>query len=361
MVGTTVRAALLREVGRPLEVVEAQLAPPGTGEVRVRLAASGVCHSDLSVVDGTLPLGVPIVPGHEGSGVVAEVGPGVGGVEVGDHVVLSWVAQCGACWFCAHGQPHLCRSSAGAPTHLTVDGEPVLQMTGLGTFATETVVPATAVVRIPRDVPLVPAALVGCAVLTGVGAAANTARIGPGDSVAVVGCGGVGLNVVQGARLRGAGTVIAVDRLPAKLELARTFGATHVVDAGATDAVAAVRELTGGRGADVAFEVIGRQETVDQVVAMTRDGGEAVFVGMGGLDVSFGVPVLAFIASGKTLRGCYYGSADVRSDVPRLLEGYRRGDLLLDELISRRIGLDAVGAALDLLATGAVTRSVVEY
>ena len=180
--------------------------------MRVALAASGVCHSDLSVANGTLPLGAPIVLGHEGAGVIAEIGPEVDGLAVGDHVVLSWVPQCGTCWSCRNGDPHLCTSSAGAGRHLSVDGEPVQQMMGLGTFATETTVPVSAVVRIPSDVPLAQAALVGCAVLTGAGAAMNTAHLEPGGSVAVIGCGGVGLNAVQGARLAGATTIIAIDR-----------------------------------------------------------------------------------------------------------------------------------------------------
>lgn len=356
-----VSVALLSKVGTPLEIVDAVLTPPGPGEVRVRMAASGVCHSDLSVRNGNLPLGVPIVPGHEGSGVVAEIGPDVTAVAVGDHVVLSWVPQCGVCWFCTRGQPQHCTSSSGAPIHLSVDDRSVRPMLGLGTFATETVVPVTAVVRIPAEIPLTLAALIGCGVLTGVGAATNTADIRPGDTVAVVGCGGVGLNVIQGARLAGATTVIAVDLVPAKLELARTFGATHVVDATEVEPVGAVRALTEGRGADVAFEVIGAQATVDQVVSMTRDGGEAVFIGMGGLGVTFSVPVLGFVASGKTFRGCLYGSADVHADVPRLLDHYGRGELLLDELVSQRIGLADVNDALDLIAEGAVTRSVIEY
>ncbi len=357
-----VRVALLREVGGPLEIVDAELAPPGAGEVRVRMAASGVCHSDLSVRDGSLPLGTPIVPGHEGSGVVAEVGPDVTRVVVGDHVVLSWVPQCGVCWFCRRGQPQHCTSSSSsrAATPLRVDDQPVASMLGLGTFATETVVPVTAVVPIPRDVPLSLAALIGCAVLTGVGAATRTAAIRSGDTVAVVGCGGVGLNVIQGARLAGAGEVIAVD-LPGKLARARSFGASHVVDASLDDPVGRVRALTDGRGADVAFEVHGSQATVDQVVSMTRPGGEAVFIGMGGREVTFGRSVMGFVASGRTFKGCLYGSAHVHDDVPRLLEHHARGELLLDELISARICLDEVNDALDLLARGGAIRSVIEY
>jgi alcohol dehydrogenase/S-(hydroxymethyl)glutathione dehydrogenase/alcohol dehydrogenase len=356
-----VRAALLRSVGAPLEIVDAELAPPGPGHVRVALAASGVCHSDLSVANGTLPLGAPIVLGHEGAGVIAEIGPEVDGLAVGEHVVLSWVPQCGTCWSCRNGAPHLCTSSAGAGRHLSVDGEPVQQMMGLGTFATETTVPVSAVVRIPSDVPLAQAALVGCAVLTGAGAAMNTAHLEPGGSVAVIGCGGVGLNAVQGARLAGAKTIIAIDVQPEKLLLATRFGATHTIDATQVDPVARVRELTPGRGVDVAIEAIGVQATVDQAVQLARPGGQAVFVGIGGLAVNVSVPALQLIREGKSLTGCYYGSADVRRDVPRLLGHYADGDLLLDELITRRITLDEVNEAMELLQQGVVTRSVIEF
>jgi Zn-dependent alcohol dehydrogenase len=355
------QVALLREVGKPLEIVEATLAPPGPGEVRVRMAASGVCHSDFSAAMGIIGGLAPMVLGHEGAGVVEELGPDVTSLAVGDHVVLSWVAQCGTCYFCTHGDAHLCASGSGAAPRITVDGEPVAQMTGLGTFAAETVIPATAAVKIPKDVPLAQAALIGCGVLTGAGAAMNTASFSPGETVAVVGCGGVGLNAIQGARLAGAGQVIAIDLLPAKLELARQFGATDLVNAGEVDAVRAVRELTEGRGADVAIEVIGGQATVDQAVQMTRSGGQTVFVGIGGMDVQLSMPVLMLLGAGKSLTGCIYGSSDVQRDVPRLIEQYQAGDLLLDELISRRIALDEVNDALQLLEKGEVTRSVIEF
>jgi Zn-dependent alcohol dehydrogenase len=233
-------------------------------------------------------------------------------------------------------------------------------MLGLGTFATELVVPATAAVVIPKHVPLAQAALVGCGVLTGVGAARNTAEIGSDDVVAVIGCGGVGLNVVQGARLAGAGEIIALDVVPAKLELATRLGATATVDASALDPVARVHELTDGRGADVTFEVTGRPDSVRQAVDMTRPGGQTVFVGIAGFDVRLSLPVQLLIGASRTLKGCLYGSSNVQRDVPDLLGHYAAGDLHLDELISRRIPLDAVNDALRLLESGEVTRSVVE-
>jgi Zn-dependent alcohol dehydrogenase len=365
MLRTMARAAVLREIGQPLEVVEVEVGDPGEGQIRVAMAASGVCHSDLSAMTGVLYSPVPSILGHEGSGVVADVGPGVVGIAVGDHVVLSWVAQCGTCWYCRRGESHLCQSastaSASRAPAMTLNGRPLAQMMGIGTFASETVIPATAAVVIPAHVPLAQAALVGCGVLTGVGAARKTARIRPGDTVAVVGCGGVGLNVVQGARLAGAGEIIAIDVMAAKLDLATRFGATATIDASEADAVTAVQALTEGRGADVAFEVIGGAATVRQAIDMTRPGGQTVFVGIGGLDVRLGVPVQLLVGMSKTLTGCLYGSSNVQVDVPDLLGHYAAGDLHLDELISRRIDLDGVNDALRLLELGEVTRSVIEF
>jgi Zn-dependent alcohol dehydrogenase len=363
MLRAMARAAVMREIGRTLEIVDVEVRPPGVGEIRVAMVASGVCHSDLSATTGVLYTPVPVILGHEGSGVVAEVGPGVGGIVVGDHVVLSWVPQCGTCWHCLRGERHLCQSGALALDRApgaTMDGHPLAQMLGLGTFATEIVVPASAAVTIPKDVPLAQAALVGCGVLTGVGAARNTARILPGDTVAVVGCGGVGLNVIQGARLAGAVEIIAIDVLTSKLDLAMTFGATAVIDARDGDAVTRVHALTGGRGADVAFEVVGGSETVRQAIDMTRAGGETVFVGIGPFDVRLGLPVQLLIGASRTLTGCLYGSSDVHRDVPDLLDLYTAGAIHLDELISRRISLDEVNEALQQLERGEVTRSVIE-
>src|SRR4051794_9034755 len=285
-----VRAAVLTGLDQPLVVREGiEVGAPGSGEVRIRVAACGVCRSDLSMQDGTLPVPMPAVLGHEASAVVEEVGEGVVNVEPGDHVVVSWIPQCGSCFFCLRGQPQLCQSADvvlmagglldGTP-RLRLDGAPLFQMCGTGTFSEVTVVPATSVVPIPADVPLDVAALLGCAVLTGVGAALNAATIRPGDAVAVVGCGGVGLNIIQGARIAGAEVIVAVDVHPAKLAVAEAFGATHTVDAGSKDPANAVRDLTGQRGADVAFEALGQGATIAQAIEMTRRGGQAVLVGI---------------------------------------------------------------------------------
>jgi NDMA-dependent alcohol dehydrogenase len=365
------KAAVCTGLNQPLEVKELDLEAPHAGEIRVKMGASGVCHSDLSVQNGTLMGSYPIVLGHEGAGVVQEIGEGVEGIEVGDHVVVSWVPQCGHCFYCERDQGYLCETGAiamatgglldGTP-RFSLDGQPIAQMASSGTFSEEAVIPAIGAVKIPKDVPLAVAALIGCGVLTGVGAALNTADIHEGDAVAVVGCGGVGLNVIQGAKIAGAGEIIAVDMLPNKLELARQFGATQLVNAGESDAVSKVMELTGGRGADVAFEVIGLKQTIDQTISMTRRGGEAVLVGVPRMDVMLEVPAFfGVVLMAKTVKGCWYGSSNVQREVPRLLEYYKNGQLKLDELISRRISVEDVNEAFAAMEAGEVARSVIEY
>ena len=365
------RAAVCTAVGEPMEIVDVDLVPPQRGEVRVRLAASGVCHSDLSVQNGTIMMPVPAVLGHEGAGIVEQVGEGVETLQPGDHVVISWVPQCGRCYFCTRGQGELCETGAVAMAGGSMldgtfrfrrEGKELAQMSAAGTFAEETVVPEIGAIKIDPAMPLEQAALIGCGVLTGFGAAVNTAAIREGDTVAVVGCGGVGLNVVQGARHAGAERVVAVDMVPSKLELARQFGATDVVHAGEADAVAQVMELTGQRGADVAFEVIGLPATIEQTVNMTRRGGQAVLVGVPKMDVMLNLPAfLGVVLMEKTIKGCWYGSSNVHTDVPRLTRLYLDGKLKLDELISREIKLDDVNDAFRALEAGEVARSVIVY
>lgn len=365
------RAAVCRGLNQPLEVLSLDLAAPKAGEIEVRMAASGVCHSDLSVQNGTLFGAYPLVLGHEGAGIVESVGDGVTDFEVGDHVVLSWVPQCGECFFCRKGQGYLCElgmigmATGGlldGTSRFTLDGQPVMQMACTGTFAERVVVPTIGAVKIDRDVPLEVAALIGCGVLTGAGAALNTADIAEGDAVAVVGCGGVGLNTIQGAAIAGATTIIAVDMFPAKLDLARDLGATHVVNAADGDPVAAVLELTEGRGVDVAFEVIGLKATIDQTIAMTRRGGEAVLVGVPRMEVMLETPAFFnVVLAAKTIKGCWYGSSNVHAEVPRLLGYYKEGRLKLDELITRRISLDEVNDAFRALEAGEVARTVINY
>lgn len=366
------RAAVLSAVGQPLEVRDdVEVEAPHAGEVRVRMVAAGVCHSDLSMSDGTLMAPMPIVLGHEGAGVVEAVGEGVSRVKLGDRVVISWVPQCGDCFFCLRGQGHLCEKANAAiasgglldgTTRLRSRGAPLHQMSAAGTFADLAVVPECGVVKIDEDLDLGLASLLGCGVLTGVGAATRTADISPGDTVAVLGCGGVGLNVVQGARIAGADRIIAVDTNPAKLELAERFGATAVVDASAGDPTSAVMHLTGQRGADVVFEVIGLPRTIDQAVTMTRRGGQTVLVGIPRMDTMLSLPAfLSVVLAAKTITGCWYGSSNVLADVPALVELYRNGQLELDGLVSRSVGLEDVNAAIDALRAGEVTRTLIRF
>ncbi|MDQ1414837.1 MAG: S-(hydroxymethyl)glutathione dehydrogenase / alcohol dehydrogenase, partial [Acidimicrobiaceae bacterium] len=274
-------------------------------------------------------------------------------------------------YYCERGQPEICESTSlsvalgyllDGTTRLRSGGTALHQMAAAGTFSELSVVPAVSAIKIPDDIDLSVAALIGCSVLTGVGAALNTADIAAGDTVAVVGCGGVGLNVIQGAAIAGAGQIIAVDVHQSKLELARTFGATAVVDASGCDAVSAVMELTGQRGADVAFEVIGLQQTIDQTITMTRRGGQAILVGVARMDAVVNVPAFfGVVLAEKTIRGCWYGGAHVRRDVARIIGYYRDGRLKLEELISQRIALEQVNEAFEALKVGEVARSVITY
>jgi S-(hydroxymethyl)glutathione dehydrogenase/alcohol dehydrogenase len=349
------RAAVLRAFDAPLSIEEITLDDPGPGEVVVRLAATGVCHSDQHMLGGAFKTPLPAVLGHEGAGVVEIVGQGVRGVGPGDHVVLAWIPSCGRCRYCASGRPALCADRQGVerpggPTRLRgADGVGIHQFLDTSAFAERVLVREEGVIPIPDDIPLEIAALVGCAVLTGVGAATRTARVEPGSVVAVFGAGGVGLNVIQGAALAGAARIIAVDRRPAALELARRFGATDTLDASAPetdDPARAVRKLTGG-GVDYAFEVIGLPETIAQAWESLAPGGRAVVVGLTPPRTS--VTLRADFLSEKALLGCILGSSVPRVDVPRVLDLYRRGRLKLDELATRRYPLAQVNEALAAL------------
>jgi S-(hydroxymethyl)glutathione dehydrogenase/alcohol dehydrogenase len=359
------RGAVLAEVGKPLEIRDdLELAEPGPGEVLVALRASGVCHSDLSLQNGTLTAAaLPVVLGHEGAGEIVATGPGVTDVAAGDHVILSWIPPCGTCALCLGGQPQLCtavrQSRADLPSPLRGPDGPVALGLGIGTFADQTVVPRQAVVPIDPGVPFDVAALVGCGVMTGVGAAINTARVTPGAAVAVIGCGGVGINVIQGARLAGAALIVAVDRMDGKLEMARQFGATHAVRDDAL--AAAVADLTGGAGFDYVFEVVGRSATIRAAWDATRRGGSTVVVGAGSRTdmVSFSAGEL--FSTERRLLGCLYGSADVRTDFARLLRLWQAGQLDLTGLVSRRIDLAEVNDAFGAMEAGEVVRSVIEF
>jgi S-(hydroxymethyl)glutathione dehydrogenase/alcohol dehydrogenase len=360
-----VRAAVLYEFDAPLVVEELELDPPKAGEVLVRMAASGVCHSDLHVVQGIHPTALPAVLGHEGAGVVEEVGSGVSNVEPGDHVMLSWLPYCGRCRQCARGTPNRCENVAWYDSTMEdgtcrfhLDGRPIHHY-NTSSFAERSVVPAQTAIPVDAALPLAELALMGCAVMTGVGAVLHTARVRPGDSVAVVGCGGGGLNVVQGARIAGAGTIVAVDVVPEKLELARELGATHAVDASSADPVEAVRDLTGG-GADHAFEALGRPQTIETTLQLTGRGGQAVLIGMAPPDARIPFDALTATLEERSVRGSWYGSCVPLRDFPLLVDLYRDGRLRLDALISR-ISLDGVNDAFARMAAGEGARSVIVY
>jgi S-(hydroxymethyl)glutathione dehydrogenase/alcohol dehydrogenase len=364
MSGIPVRAAVLRELGGALSVEEIRLPEPGPGQVRVRLAAVGVCHSDLSLSDGTLrPPKLPVVLGHEGAGIVAALGDDVTDLAVGDHVVLNWAPPCRTCWHCRRGEPYLCEHAmdgAARPYGRLADGAAVYPGLGTAAFATETVVSRAGCIPIPADVPLEHAALLGCAVLTGVGAALHAAAVQPGESVLVIGLGGVGLSAVQGARLAGAGTIIAVDPAPAKLELARRLGATDILEP-SPDLPKRVRALADGRGVDHAIECVGRAATIRAAWSATRRGGRTTIVGLGPATdtVTFNALEIAHFA--RTLAGCMYGNTDPETDLPLLLDHYRAGRLDLATLVTNKIPLDDVGSAFDHLRTGHGARTLILF
>ncbi len=365
------KAAIATAVGSPLEIVEIDVADPKAGEIRIQMGASGVCHSDLSVVRGVLPIALPAVLGHEGAGTITQLGEGVDHLSIGDHVVVSWVPQCGVCYFCEHDQGELCETGSMASmsgglldmtSRVSRDGTPISVMAASGTFAEEAIIPAIGAVKIDPSIPLTAGALIGCGVLTGFGAAVNTASIRKGDSVVVIGCGGVGLNVIQGAKHAGAERIIAVDMVDGKLQTATKFGATHTVNPSAGDALGQVMELTGGRGADVAFEVIGLGATIEQALQMTRRGGQAVIVGVPSFDTTLTInPAMDLLVQEKQIRGCWYGSSNVHRDVPKLAGLYQSGELMLDELMSAQITLDQVNEAMDNMGSGEIARSVIVY
>src|SRR6184192_3533083 len=360
----TVRAAVVNAVREPIRVELLTLRAPRADEVLVRLGASGVCHSDLHVINGDLPMPLPTVLGHEGPGVVEAVGAGVRRVKDGDHVVLSWVPYCGSCWYCESGRTHLCEMGyvkALAAEVFSRDGSAVGQLAGVGSMAEWTVVPESGCIPIDADVPLDRACLIGCGVMTGVGAVINTARVQPGQSVAVFGAGGVGLNVIQGAVLAGANPIIAIDLNERKLGFAKQFGATHTVNAGSTDPVTAVLDLTGMRGADYAFEVIGRPEVVTQAFMAIRRGGKAVVIGVPPATDMVSVPGVLLPLAEKSLVGSLYGSANMARDVPRLIDLYRAGKLKLDELITRRYQIAQVSEAFTAMEKGEVARGVITF
>jgi S-(hydroxymethyl)glutathione dehydrogenase/alcohol dehydrogenase len=356
------KAALLTELNKDLEVRDdVEVYGLGPKDVRVQVKSSGVCHSDVSVQNGTIPMALPVVLGHEGAGVVQEVGEAVTSVVPGDHVILTFVPACCVCTPCLRGQSYLCNASneAAAATHFMVDGTPTVAMTGLGTFAEETIVGDSAVVKIGQDVPLDVAALVGCGVTTGVGASINAAGVTPGSSVVVFGCGGVGISAIQGARIAGASSILAVDTVESKLEQAKHFGATDVAT---PDGLADARQrITGGEGFDFALECIGSSKTIRATYDAIRRGGVAVVVGVGRIEDMVQFSAFELFYSSKTLRSSVYGDAQVRTFMPELLSLWKAGKLDLESMISRRIQLDEVNDAFRAMQAGEVIRTVIDF
>jgi S-(hydroxymethyl)glutathione dehydrogenase / alcohol dehydrogenase len=359
------RAAVCHEFGRPLAVEAVDLAPPGPGEIEVRLAACAICHSDIHFIDGDWSRNLPAVYGHEAAGVIETVGPGVEDLVPGDHAVVTLVRACGRCPECSSGRPVLCQVrfplDERTPLTLARDGRAVHQGLRTGAFAERVVVHASQAVAIDPAVPLECAALLACGVITGVGAVVHTARVRPGESVAVIGAGGVGLNAVQGARLAGAGSIVAVDVAESKLAAARELGATATVLAPVDEPVAAVRDLSGGRGVDYAFVTVGIGTAVEQAVAMLAPGGAAVLVGMPANGITARIEPGELAGAGRRLLGSKMGGARIRADVPWLVDLYRQGRLRLDELITGRYPLEAINEAITVARSGEARRNVIVF
>jgi S-(hydroxymethyl)glutathione dehydrogenase/alcohol dehydrogenase len=357
-----VRGAVAVESGKDtVEIVDdLDVDEPGHGEVAVAIRAAGICHSDLSGMNGTILQRFPFVPGHEGSGEVVAVGDGVDSVHEGDHVIVAWTPPCGRCKACLRGQPNLCIDiffkMQGQP-RFSRGSEEIFGFAGTGTWTERMVLPEQAVVTVPADVPFDVAALIGCGVTTGVGAAVNTAKVAVGSSVVVIGCGGVGISAIQGARLCGAAEIVAVDTVPRKLEDAVRFGATKGVLP--DDLPSAVAEVTGGEGFDYAFECIGTAPTFRSAWDATRRGGTTVIVGAGRGDATLSLNGFELFFSEKALLGSYYGSADVRTEFHRLIRLWRAGRLDLEGMVSARLDLSEVNDGLGALQRGEVVRQVV--
>ncbi|MGW2644382.1 Zn-dependent alcohol dehydrogenase [Streptomyces sp. NPDC001393] len=358
-----VRAAVLPAIGAPLEITGIDLPDPGPGQVRVRLAAAGVCHSDLSLSNGTMRVPVPAVLGHEGAGTVVAVGEGVTHVAEGDPVVLNWAPSCGSCHACTLGEVWLCANALNGAADVyarTTDGTELHPGLNVAAFAEETVVSASCVLPLPAGVPLVDAALLGCAVLTGYGAVHHSAKVRPGETVAVFGAGGVGLATLQSARLAGASRIIAVDVSPEKEELARAAGATDYVLA-SENTPREIRALTGKQGVDVSVECVGRAVSIRAAWDSTRRGGRTTVVGIGGKDQEVTFNALEIFHWGRTLSGCVYGNTDPARDIPVLAEHVREGRLDLSALVTERIALEGIPAAFENMLAGKGGRALVVF
>lgn len=372
------KAAVLYRMGqpapyaesKPLVVDDVELTRPQQGEVLVEVAAAGLCHSDLSVIDGSRPRLMPMLLGHEAAGIVREIGPNVRTVKEGDHVVFSFVPTCGRCVMCLGGRAAMCEPGAAANLAGTLlngarrlkdsAGQSLNHHLGVAAFSQFAVAMAESLVPIDRELPLDKAALFGCAVMTGVGAVVNTAKVEPGAAVAVVGLGGVGLSAILGAKAAGAGPIIAVDRLESKLAVARECGATNAVNADATDAIEQIRAVTGG-GAHYAFECVGHPAGLSTAYAATRRGGTTVAVGLPGPSLSYSLTHVSLVSDERTIKGSFMGSCVPQRDVPRFITMYRAGLLPIDQLHTHTIGLDEINSGMDALAAGKVVRQIIKF
>ena len=361
------RAAVLHATGQPLRVEEVELGAPGPGEVLIRNRASGLCHTDLEVIEGGLPYPLPIVLGHEAAGVVEAVGPGVDAVTPGDHVVASWNPHCGHCFYCERGQPILCEPfTRNQPRGRMLDGEARLRLGGatlhhfgvVSSHAEYSLVPESGAIPVPHEMPFDRACLIGCGVMTGVGAVVRMARVQAGDAMAVVGCGAVGLNALQGGRIAGAETIIAIDRDSVKLALARSLGATHTLVAGEHTA-AQVNELTRGRGADAVFESAGAESALQLACEITRPGGQLVILGKVPVNQRVSLRFGSLMGEKRIVRSSYGGARPAR-DFPWLAQLYLDGVLQLDPLISTRLPLERINEGFDAMRSGEIVRAVVE-
>ncbi len=358
------KAAILREVNAPLTIEEVQIDRPGPQEVLIRTGAVGVCHSDLHFIEGKYACAMPAILGHEAAGTVEAVGELVSYVRPGDRVITCLSVFCGHCAMCLSGRPNLCQQTAelrrpAGPPRLTQDGVALTQMMGLAAFAEQMLVHEHALVKVEPDLPLAQLALIGCGVTTGLGAVLNTARIEPGSTVAVIGCGGIGLNCIQGARIGGAGRIIAIDSSERKLALARAFGATDLIDAADGDPVAEVLALTGG-GVEYAFEAIGLKVTAEQAFGMLARGGTATIIGMIPQGQKIELDGASFLGE-RRIQGSSMGSNRFRVDMPRYITWYRQGRLKLDELVTQRLPLTEINRAFEDMKAGRVARSVLIF
>ena len=358
------KAAILYDSAQPLSVQEVELSPPQRGEVLIRLVASGICHSDVNIIRGEATAPLPTVLGHEAAGYVEEVGADVAGLKAGDPVAVSLVRSCGHCFYCVRGHPNDCEGThpLASQTRIhSIQGNPINQGINVAGFAEYVVVDQSQVVRMPQTMPLVTAAVLGCAVITGVGAVVNTARVEAGSNVVVMGLGGVGINAIQAAALVGARRVIAVDLLDNKLEFAEQFGATHTINARSENAVEAVKDLTNGRGADYIFVTVGSPRAVSDSLSMVRKRGTIVLIGLIGDDGTIPLPVSRVVLNEFRVLGSFMGSSRISEDIPQIVDLYQQGKLKLDELVTGKYPIERINEAVESMERGEAIRNLIVF